>query len=264
MEAGSAELVTRVLTVAALVALVGLVLYLLGTRRRTAAGDPSRIPGVVAVIALISAAVTAITTVTGAIAAAVGEQVTLTVPVRPFTLEPLPQIISIDGPTAEAIGGPGFTEGTFVVEGLDVTARLWLVSGMLVNGIVLVLLLMAVFVVARRARLSDPFSQPLSPVLGTTGTLLGVGSVIWQICFLVAGNLAAAQLFGVRGLTAVGLDEGQRERLRAQGLDSSGFPMPGSEGTIEFWPIGVGLALIALAAVFRSGERLQRDTEGLV
>ena len=28
--------------------------------------------------------------------------------------------------------------------------------------------------------------------------------------------------------------------------------------------IGIGLALIALAAVFRSAERLQRDTEGLV
>ena len=34
--------------------------------------------------------------------------------------------------------------------------------------------------------------------------------------------------------------------------------------TVPVWPIGAALALAALAAIFRYGSRLQRDTEGLV
>ena len=34
--------------------------------------------------------------------------------------------------------------------------------------------------------------------------------------------------------------------------------------TVPFWPLGAGLALALLAAAFRAGERLRRDTEGLV
>lgn len=264
MEIGLYEFLFRVLTLLFVVAIMALSIYLLAPRRRRASGERSRVPGVVAVFALISAAVTTVTTIVTAVIATFGEQVTMTVPVQPFTLEPLPQITSLDGPTARALPSPGFTEGTFVIEGLDLATRLWLVAGTLVNGAVFVLLLMAVFVMARRARLSDPFSQPLSPVLGSTGALLGIGSVIWQVCFVVAGNLAAAQVFGFSGLTAMGLDERELDRLRDIGLSEAGLPQPGSVGTIEFWPIGVGLALIALAAVFRSGERLQRDTEGLV
>ena len=42
------------------------------------------------------------------------------------------------------------------------------------------------------------------------------------------------------------------------------LPQPRLALTIEFWPIFTGMALAAVAAAFRHGERLQRDTAGLV
>ena len=34
--------------------------------------------------------------------------------------------------------------------------------------------------------------------------------------------------------------------------------------TIDLWPVGVGLVLIVVAGLIRSGERLQNETRGLV
>ncbi|MHA7862078.1 hypothetical protein ACX1DX_11990 [Tessaracoccus sp. Y36] len=42
------------------------------------------------------------------------------------------------------------------------------------------------------------------------------------------------------------------------------LPAPQLRLTIAFWPIFSGLALAAVAAAFRYGEELQRDTAGLV
>ena len=42
------------------------------------------------------------------------------------------------------------------------------------------------------------------------------------------------------------------------------LPAPRLRLTIAFWPIFSGLALAAVAAAFRYGEELQRDTAGLV
>lgn len=238
--------------------------------RRRRRGPSDQIPrrggvaGTVVVIATVSALVTGVTTVVAAVTTATAEQVSVTVPVRPFILERLPQIVGLDGPTAEIAYGPGFTEGTFGIEGLDGATRAWLVVGGLVNGAVLVLILLAVASIAQRARMSTPFAKPISPVLWWAGIALAFGSVVWQICFITAGNLAAEQLFRVDGVTAVGLDERELARLAEQGLGDAGWPVPDVAGTVELWPLGVGLALIALAAVFRSAERLQRDTEGLV
>jgi hypothetical protein len=40
--------------------------------------------------------------------------------------------------------------------------------------------------------------------------------------------------------------------------------MPTTIGSTDWMPLLVGVALALLAATFRFGERLQRDTEGLV
>jgi len=42
------------------------------------------------------------------------------------------------------------------------------------------------------------------------------------------------------------------------------LPQPGFGIEFPLWPIAAGLAFTALAAIFRYGSRLQRDTEGLV
>jgi hypothetical protein len=45
---------------------------------------------------------------------------------------------------------------------------------------------------------------------------------------------------------------------------AAAFSAGGFSVSLPIWPVGAALALIALAAVFRYGARLQRDTEGLV
>lgn len=253
-----------VLVVLSIIAVIAVVYRVTRRSSDTNAQRPSRVPGAVRAIALVSALLTVVGTLIAVVSSALGEAVEMVVPVQPFQLAALPQVSDLRGPTAQAVGGPGFTEGVFVVEGLDAAARAWLAAGHLVNGGVLVAIFVVVASLAARAREDEPFADPLSPVLAKTGIALSVGSIVWQVCFIVAGNLAAQQLFGVTGFQADGLSLEDLDRYESTGLGSSGLPQPGLEGTVEFWPIGVGLALIALAAVFRSAERMQHEVKGLV
>ena len=45
---------------------------------------------------------------------------------------------------------------------------------------------------------------------------------------------------------------------------STALPQPTVAISVDFWPIGAALGFAALAAVFRYGAVLQRDTERLV
>ena len=53
---------------------------------------------------------------------------------------------------------------------------------------------------------------------------------------------------------------------RVAGIDDPTvlMPEPRLGLTIAFWPIFTGFALAAVAAAFRYGEALERDTAGLV
>ncbi|WP_105036699.1 hypothetical protein [Cryobacterium aureum] len=79
-----------------------------------------------------------------------------------------------------------------------------------------------------------PFRPALTRGINLTATTIIVGGLGWQVCDAVAGGLASFQV------------------LRATGW------------TLDFWPIWVGLALFAVAAVFRYGQKLQRDFDELV
>lgn len=224
----------------------------------------SRAPGFVLVIAALSAIGVAVSTLIAATQALFAPSVTVTLPVQPFRPDLLPNLTVTDGPTSRIVGGDGFTAGDFSIEGLDLAARMWLALGYLTNGAALLIVVLLVIELARRARSDEPFRRLLSNTMARAGITLGVGAVVWQICFSIGNTLAAQQALQILSWNATGLTEEWLDWLDAIGLDSSGLPRPGLQGEVEFWPIGVGLALIALAAVFRSGERLQRDTEGLV
>ncbi|WP_165063323.1 hypothetical protein [Marisediminicola senii] len=226
------------------------------------AADGSRVAKLVNGWAIIGALLVAIGTVVAIVQATVAERVTLDVLVRPFQPATSPGVFDVQGPTAEVVGGPGFERGTFDVEGLDAAARAWLAAGHLANGATVVLVLVLVAALAGRALETEPFSRPLSGLLAKTGVVLGVGGVVWQVCFTIAGNLAAEQMFRTSGYALEGEDI--QERNWSLGLGGSGLPEPSLAATIEFWPIGVALALVTLAVLFRAGERLQHDARGLV
>lgn len=43
-----------------------------------------------------------------------------------------------------------------------------------------------------------------------------------------------------------------------------GIPEAAQGWNIDFWPLGIGLSLLAVSAVFRYGQQLQKETDGLI
>lgn len=217
---------------------------------------------VVVGLAVISAAFSAIGTAVSVAQAAFAEEVAVTAPVGGF-LPPVDEtVFDLVGPTAQALpSSPGFTEAALIVAGLDGWARAWIALGHVVNGAVIVMLLLLVAGLARRAMRAEPFVQPLGGRLALGGAALAVGSLIWQAAYGIGGSLAAAQVFGVESWANVG-ELGSR--YADAGLGDTGLPLPNFAFDLAFWPVGVGLALIVVAGLLRTAERLQRETAGLV
>lgn len=201
-------------------------------------------------------------TLASVIEAAFGERVTVTVPVQGF--QPLVDsgITSIDGVEAEAaLSSPGFTEGVFLVIGLDAAARIWLAVGHAVSGALILTILVLIARLAQQAMQEEPFTQLISHLMARTDAVLAIGTVIGQISLGIGGSLASQRLFQSTGWAGVDVDTDGYER---SGMSASGLPYSTLGVEVEFWPIGVGLALIVVAGIMRRGERLQRDTAGLV
>ncbi len=252
-----------VLIFVAVAGIVILVVAIVRHRIRAADAPPSVGPlrfafGTTIVLTLLAV----VGTLISVIEAAFGERVTVTVPVHAIRPTLDPDITSIDGIRAEAaLGSPGFTEGVLVVSGLDAAARIWLVVGHAVTGALVITILVLIARLARQAMQEEPFSHPISNLMARAGAVLAIGTVIGQISLGIGGSLASAQLYDWTGLSGVDIETSVYERL---GLSGSGLPESTFAFDVEFWPIGVGLALIVVAGIMQRGERLQRDTAGLV
>lgn len=252
-----------VLVFVGIASIVVLVVAFLRRRTQPANAPPSVGPlrfafGTTVVLTLFAV----VGTLISVIEAAFGERVTVTVPVRAIRPSLDPDITSIDGVGAEAaLGSPGFTEGVFLVSGLDAAARIWLAVGHAVTGALVITILVLIARLAQQAMQEEPFTHPISHLMARAGAVLAIGTVIGQIALGVGGSLASSQLFDWTGLTGVRIETTHYERL---GLSGSGLPESTFAFDVEFWPIGVGLALIVVAGIMRRGERLQRDTAGLV
>lgn len=107
------------------------------------------------------------------------------------------------------------------------------IVGAIVTGAIGIVLLR----LARRA----PFHRSLFAVAIVAGAALSFGSMI-ALGSLVFGSLMAS------------------DRVNEL-LGSEVFAI---DATVDPLPVFLGLVVMAMAVVFRSGERLQRDTEGLV
>ena len=89
-------------------------------------------------------------------------------------------------------------------------------------------------------------AHPLLPRLVAGGATLAVGATLAQALGNGAGARAHEQLFFLRPGSIDGVDN------------------IAPSWSLDLWPIGVGIVLIVVAGLIRSGERLQRDTKGLV
>lgn len=248
---------------AAAIVVVALSVWAARRSRPDSAGpDPTYAARLVFVLAVIGAALSVISLVVSVLQSVFAEEVAVTVPVQGF-VPPLDySVFDLQGPTAEAVpSSAGFTEAALVVIGLDGWARAWLAAGHAVNGAVIVALMLIIAGLARQAMRAEPFATRVSGRLGIGGAALAVGSLVWQAAYGIGGSLASAQVFGATSWASRGE---VATRYADAGLADTGLPVPAFAFEIEFWPIGVGLALIVLAGLMRSAERLQRETAGLV
>jgi hypothetical protein len=231
--------------------------YLAVRRARRASDDRSMS---VVSVTLSLAAFWAVIAVTGAAIVVpvtlLSPDVTLAVPVAPYW-PLLPEGTVIDGPTATRVSG-GLTSGELTVSGLSMAARLcWAMSqglGWLLSAAIAALIAIACF----QLLAGRPFAPVLARATMIMAVSVAVGGVAVAVLGEIAGNLAANELLSVTAAEWTDIP-GVESVVDAWWPQPAGFTL-----TFPFWPIGAGLALAALAAVFRHGGVLQRETEGLV
>lgn len=149
-------------------------------------------------------------------------------------------------PADAATGSASLVTGNFAsaevtLTGVSFGARALLGSGILINGLMYAALAAAVVFLCISLWRGRPFSRLATWLFATAsitllaGGILGVGLItIGQ--FILAGELNADPTGSV-------------------------FPMA---STASFFPVFAGIALGVIAAAFEFGQRLQRDTDGLV
>lgn len=156
---------------------------------------------------------------------------------------------------ARVVGG-GFTEALVSVTGLGTGARMLLAAGSLVQGLTQLTVTAVVFLLARRLLAGEPFRPVLSRAVMVAAVALIGGGILWQLCFGIGESMAAHEALEIAGWNwgaSIGVDD-----------PTTLLPEPRLGITVEFWPIFTGMALAAVAAAFRYGEKLQRDNAGLI
>lgn len=244
-----------VIAVVILVIVGVIVLFARAALRSRVSGDASPVVSITLTLAALWAGFAVIGAVVAALSALLQTQVQITVPVQEFWPQ-LPAGTVIEGTAATRTGG-GFTAADLAVEGLSTAARVcWAIAqalGWLVPGAIAGLIAVACFqLLTGRA-----FAPVVARMATITAVVVMLGGIVAQVLGDIAGSMAAAEVLQWTGATYEDVP-GIENALDAW------LPQPGFGITFPFWPIAAGLAFAALAAIFRYGSRLQRDTEGLV
>lgn len=234
-------------TIVLLAMLVFAVLLVAGIGRRPGIGEGRapllpRLVGGAALVGALLATVAAIVTIALTF---IGDQVTLAIPVI-VEVETVPDALRAT-PEASILSGTTYQSFvTLTVAGLDTGTRVLVATQAAVSTAVVVTVLVLIARIAQQSFAAEPFTQSLSRLLIGAGTALAIGAVLAQTLGTIAGARAHEQLFFLREGALNGVDN------------------VSPYWTIDVWPIGVGVVLIVVARLIRNGERLQRDTRGLV
>lgn len=145
-----------------------------------------------------------------------------------------------DGGTATILSG-SFSSADLVLTGVSSTARALLGTGILVTGIMHVTLAVAFALLCISLVRGRPFTRSMTWLLTAASAILMIGGVLGQGCIAFSQFMVASELSGEP--------------------TTSAFPIAAN---IDLLPIIVGIGLGAVASAFEIGQRLQRDTDGLV
>lgn len=152
----------------------------------------------------------------------------------------------------DAIADARYESVSVTVDGLNGEARAWLVAEHLAATLLTLGLALVVAWVALRLTAGRPFVRSATIALGSTAILVSACGLIEQ----TAAAIGRAEVVTFLGVDEVGAG-GNAENPSYEGFVAFGL-------NLDLAPIGWGVALIVIAGAFELGQRLQRDTEGLV
>lgn len=201
-------------------------------------GRPSMVEGVTLGLVATGAVSIGVGAIMGAISAGIeifGSPVPVALPVEGAQMASLAD--------ADGILTAEYTQSVITVEALDAGTRWLLLAEATLPALATVIVCMSLWWLGLSLIRQRAFRRSMVPMLGTAA-----------IALVVAGLLAP--LFGAFGRAEA------VEQLTASGADAREFWA--FLVTVELAPVGWGIALALVATAFEVGQRLQRDTEGLV
>ncbi|MBX9472334.1 hypothetical protein [Microcella sp.] len=153
---------------------------------------------------------------------------------------------------SDAITDARYDSVSATVTGLSGEARAWLVTEHLAATLLTLGLALVVAWVALRLAAGRPFVRSATVALGGTAIVVTACGLIEQTAAAL-GHAEVVSFLGADKLTA----GGNAENPSYEGFVAFGL-------NLDLAPIGWGIALLVIASAFELGQRLQRDTEGLV
>lgn len=239
-------------------ALAALLLLLLATgalaviamRRRPDGGAGGTVLAAL-VVAAGTAAVATVGAIVSVLATLLAPEVPISVPVEQHW-PALPDGVVLEGATAERAAG-GFTTAELVLTGLSAGARACLAVAQGLGWLLPAALAALVAVACLHLRSGRAFAPVIARLTAATAVVVLVGGAAAAVLHDVAGSMAAHELLSWTGASM------------PNGTDPATLqPSPAVRIDLPLWPIGAGLALAALAALLRHGQRIERDVSGLV
>ncbi len=206
--------------------------------------------------AALEAVIVAAFTLLSAGADLFAQTVLTSMPVQSFWPALKPSV-ELDPPPLASVAGGGFDVASASLTGLALDARIWLAAAHLFQGTMVVAIGIAIAALASRLLRGDPFGRVLSRTAFGTATAIGVGGILWQVCTGIGRLLVSAQVLTVTGWSIDDRD------VVGDNMSEIGWPLPAQGFTVDFWPIGAALAIVAIGIAFRYGETLQADAERL-
>lgn len=247
---------TLVLLLFGLALFVGIPLMLLRASSPTVAR-------VVEVVAVVTIAVVGLFALVALYATFIGDQTVVAVALEPRV--PAVDIpgLELDPPIATILAADGAT-ASYTVSGLTWLPRTLLAAANLLQAALTIYFAWTIRKLARNVRKAVPF-EGLSQLLVGGGVLLFAAYLTWSILGSTGSAIAAEQALGIHGASYTGDNPLVTTAMQFGDYSSLGWPQPANWGVMfDSAPVGIAFALVLVGAAFAAGERMQRDTEGLV
>lgn len=173
----------------------------------------------------------------------------------------------------EGYGGPatvvsgGADRATLELAGLSMSTKMLLFMASLVMLAVIASLSVLAWRTAHNLRLRRPFKGLARVFLASAGIVL-VGAALWSILAGTGSYQAGIEAFYPVAADGVAINgplpdgsfpESPADLVRYGWLDPAPLTL-----TLSLWPVVAAFVLAMLGVIFRLGEKMQKDTEGLV